>query len=201
MGSLPRLFEIRTSVRYIMVRSFTLRNRVMDDELPTAYQEVVSMDTMVHPLSQAVESLHEEIFKAVEPLGDAEINWVHPQLSNTIGILLRHVAGSERYWIGEVVGGRAMHRKRETEFTHEPLTKTPLVENLRRAHSQVQEVLRSLSASDLASLVDVQSQDGMRQHTKAWAILHSIQHTSYHLGQIQLFKKMATTAQTAGGRT
>jgi len=158
------------------------------------------MDTMIHPLSQAVESLHEDIFKAVDPLGDAEINWVHPQLSNTIGILLRHVAGSERYWIGEVVGGRAMHRKRETEFTHEPLTKAPLVENLRRAHSQVQEVLQSLSAGDLASLVDVPSQSGTRQHTKAWAILHSIQHTSYHLGQIQLFKKMATTAQTAEGR-
>src|SRR5436309_8916433 len=143
MESLPRLFEIRTSVRYIMVRSFTLRNRVMDDELPTAYQEVVSMDTMVHPLSQAVESLHEEIFKAVEPLGDAEINWVHPQLSNTIGILLRHVAGSERYWIGEVVGGRAMHRQLETELTQGPPMKTPLGDNLRGARVQVQAVLRS----------------------------------------------------------
>ena len=25
----------------------------------------------------------------------------------------------------------------------------------------------------------------------AWALLHSLQHTSYHLGQIQIFKKMA----------
>src|SRR5437667_327310 len=94
------------------------------------------MDPTVNTISQALESLHEDIFKAVDPLGDAEINWVHPQLSNTIGILLRHVAGSERYWIGEVVGGRAMHRKRETEFTHEPLTKAPLVENLLRAHTR-----------------------------------------------------------------
>src|SRR5437879_13580084 len=100
MESLPRLFEIRTSVRYIMVRSFTLRNRVMDDELPTAYPEVVSMDTMVHPLSQAVESLHEEIFKAVEPLGDAEINWVHPPPSHPIGILPRPVPGPERSCTG-----------------------------------------------------------------------------------------------------
>lgn len=158
------------------------------------------MDPSVTPISQTLEVLHEDIFKAVEPLGDAEINWVHPQLSNTIGILLRHVAGSERYWIGEVVGGDAMHRKRETEFTHEPLTKAPLVENLRRAHTEVQEVLRSLSAADLAAPIDVESRGGTRRVTKVWAILHSIQHTAYHLGQIQLFKKMATAAQTAGGR-
>ena len=158
------------------------------------------MDTITQPISQVVELLHEDIFKAVEPLGETEINWTHPQLSNNIGILLRHIAASERYWIGEVVGGRPLHRKRETEFEHEQLQKAPLVENLRRAHSQVQEVLQSLSAGDLASLVDVPSQSGTRQHTKAWAILRSIQHTSYHLGQIQLFKKMATTAQTAEGR-
>ena len=158
------------------------------------------MDTMIQPFSQAVESLHEDIFKAVEHLGDTEMNWAHPQLSNTIGILLRHVAGSERYWIREKVGGQAMHRKRETEFTHEPLAKAPLVDNLHRAHAEVQEVLRSLTPADLTGAVDVESRGGTRKVTKAWVLLHSIQHTSYHLGQIQLFIKMATTTQTAGGR-
>lgn len=158
------------------------------------------MNEMVSTLSQALESMHEDMFKAVELLTDAEINWAHPQLSNTIGILLRHVAGSERYWIREVVGGQAMHRKRETEFTHEPLAKAPLVENLHRAHAEVQDVLRLLTAADLAALVDIESRSGTRKVTKAWAILHSLAHTSYHLGQLQLFIKMAATTQTAGGR-
>src|SRR5437867_8032045 len=156
------------------------------------------MDPTVNTISQALESLHEDIFKAVDPLGDAEINWVHPQLSNTIGILLRHVAGSERYWIGEVVGGRAMHRKRETEFEHDQLMKAPLVESLRRAHAEVQEILRSLTAADLTAPIEVKLEGSMRRVTKAWAILHSVAHTSYHLGQIQLFKKMATTAAATG---
>ena len=158
------------------------------------------MDTMTQPISQVVELLHEDIFKAVEPLGETEINWTHPQLSNNIGILLRHIAASERYWIGEVVGGRPLHRKRETEFEHEQLQKAPLVENLRRAHAEVQELLRSLTAADLAASIEVESRGGTRRLTKAWALVHSIQHTAYHLGQIQLFKKMATISTTTGGR-
>jgi len=158
------------------------------------------MNAMIQPISQILESLHDDIFKAVEPLGDAEMNWAHPHLSNTIGILLRHIAGSERYWIGEVVGGRALHRKRDAEFAHEQLKKGPLVENLRRAHEEVQELVRSLTAADLVASIDVEWRGSMRRVTKGWAILHSIQHTGYHLGQIQLFKKMATTAAAKGGR-
>lgn len=151
------------------------------------------MDPMVAALSQLLESLHDDIVKAVESLNDDEINWAHPHLSNTIGILLRHIAGSERYWIGEVVGGRAMHRQRETEFARERLRKAPLVEGLRRAHAEIQGILGGMNAADFAAPVEVQYRGGRRTFTKAWAIANSLQHTAYHLGQIQLYKKMATT--------
>ncbi len=150
------------------------------------------MDPLILSISQHLESLHGDIFKAVEPLSDAEINWAHPRLTNTVGILLRHVAGSERYWIREVAGGQPMHRDRDAEFVKEPLRKTPLVDNLRRAHAEVQDVLRALSAADLAAPIEIEYRGGTRRFTKGWAILHSMQHTAYHLGQIQLFKKMAT---------
>src|SRR3989441_9544036 len=158
------------------------------------------MDALGTSLTQVLDLLHTDILAAVDPLKDEEINWTHPQLSNNIGILLRHIAASERYWIGEVVGGRPLHRKRETEFEHEQLQKAPLVENLRRAHAEVQELLRSLTAADLAASIEVESRGGTRRLTKAWALVHSIQHTAYHLGQIQLFKKMAITSTTTGGR-
>lgn len=159
------------------------------------------MDASVLPLSQVVQSLHDDIFKAVEPLGHAEINWSHPALSNTIGILLRHIAGSERYWIGQVAGGRRLDRDRTAEFTREPLHKALLIEQLRTAHQEVQEVLRSLSAAELAAPIDVAYRGDTRRVARLWAIVHAMQHTAYHLGQIQLFKKMAAAAATkeAGG--
>src|SRR3989442_12887837 len=158
------------------------------------------MDAMTQPISQVVELLHEDIFKAVEPLGETEINWTHPQLSNSIGILLRHIAASERYWIGEVVGGRPLHRQRETEFEHEQLQKAPLGENLRRAHAEVEELWRSLTAADLAASIEVEARGGTRRRTKAGGIVHAVQHTADHLGQIQLFKRMAAAPTTTAGR-
>lgn len=150
------------------------------------------MDPLILSISQQLESLHNDIFKAVDSLGDAEINWAHPRLSNTMGILLRHVAGSERYWIREVVGGQPVHRNRDAEFVKDHPTKAPLIDNLRRAHAEVQDVLRSLTASDLAAVIEIPWDTQRRSVTKIWVILHSVEHTAYHLGQIQLFKKMAT---------
>lgn len=152
------------------------------------------MDPRVKPYAESLDRLHGDIFAAVEPLGDAEINWAHPHLSNTIGILLRHVAGSERYWIGQFVGGRPAERDRDTEFVREALAKEPLVEGLRRAHALVTEVLEGMTAERLLEELEITYRGKSQKSTRAWALLHSLQHTAYHLGQIQLFKKMATSA-------
>ncbi len=153
------------------------------------------MDALGTSLTQVLDLLHTDILAAVDPLKDEEINWVHPSLSNNIGILLRHIAASERYWIGEVAGGRAMQRNRRAEFGRERLSKAPLVDDLRRAHTEVREVVQKLTGPDLMSEVEVELRGGRRRETRAWAVMHSMQHTGYHLGQIQLFKKMATSRQ------
>ncbi len=151
------------------------------------------MDTLATSITQVLDLLHADIFTAVESLGDEEINAVHPPLTNTIGILLRHIAGSERYWIGEVAGGRVMHRDRPAEFVREQLRKAPLVDDLRQAHAEARDLLQRLAGADLLSEIEVELRGSRRRATRAWAIMHSLQHTAYHLGQIQLFKKMATT--------
>lgn len=150
------------------------------------------MDPQTKPFIQIIDFLHDEIYKVVEPLNDDEINWRHPHLTNSVGILLRHIPGSERFWILEVVGGRTIQRKRNEEFGRERLRKAPLVENMRRAQAEVQEVLEGLSPDRLMEEVEQTFRGKTVHFTKSWAILHSIQHTAYHLGQIQLFQKMAT---------
>lgn len=150
------------------------------------------MDPQVEPFIQTIDQLHDDLYRAVEPLTEVAINWRHPHLSNTIGILLRHIAGSERYWILEVMGGRPIQRRREAEFEREHLEKAPLVEHLRAAHAEVTDRLAQQQPEELSAEVEVMFRGRSQTFTKAWAILHSIQHTAYHLGQIQLFRKMAT---------
>ena len=151
------------------------------------------MDPQMKPFIQIVDFLHDDIYKTVDPLTDDEINWRHPHLTNSVGILLRHIPGSERYWILEVVGGRTIQRNRDEEFGRERLRKTPLVENLRRAQAEVKEVLEGISPDHLMDEVEQNFRGKTVRFTKSWAVLHSIQHTAYHLGQIRLFGKMAAS--------
>lgn len=153
------------------------------------------MDAFVQAYAEVLKSLHEDIFKAVEPLTDAEINWAHPHLSNTIGVLLRHIAGSERSWVVQVVGGRPVQRNRDAEFKRESLFKDALVADLRQAYADVRGIVEKLSAADLTREVETTFRDTPRKSSVGWALLHSLQHTAYHLGQIQLFKKMSTAPQ------
>lgn len=141
--------------------------------------------------SKMLDELHNDIYKIVEPLSDEQVNWVHPQLTNSVGILLRHIAGSERYWIGEVVGGRPANRVRATEFVDEPLAKAPLVTDLRNAHASMRAILDELPLAGLAEEAVVTRGDERLSVSKAWVILHALTHIAYHLGQLQLFQKLA----------
>jgi uncharacterized damage-inducible protein DinB len=149
------------------------------------------VDPQVRPFVQILERLHDDIFEIVAPLTDREMNWAHPQLSNSIGILLRHTAGSERYWIAEVVGGRSMSRNRDAEFGREHLGTEQVVADLRAAYGEVRAVVESLSSSDLTREIEIPFRNERRTVPASWALLHSLAHTSYHLGQIQLYRKMA----------
>ncbi|HEY3248137.1 MAG TPA: DinB family protein [bacterium] len=151
------------------------------------------MDPSIEDHWKTINGLHDDIFEAVEPLTDDQINWRHPALSNSIGILLRHVAGSERWWIGEVIGGRPMQRVRDAEFEHERLQKVPLVNGLRDALAVVNDVLEQTTPADLRQVLEGKWRGEPYTYTKEWALLHSLQHTAYHLGQIQLFRKMASS--------
>jgi uncharacterized damage-inducible protein DinB len=155
------------------------------------------VDSQIKPFLETIDQLHEDIYKAIEPLSDEEINWKHPHLINSVGILLRHVAGSERYWIIEVVGGTPIHRKRDEEFGKERLQKALLVANLRAAQKEVKAAIEPLAPDQLLEEVEQRYRDLPRRLSKSWCILHSIQHTAYHLGQIQLFAKMATKGAAA----
>ena len=113
------------------------------------------MDPYVAAHLRELEDLHRQVFEMVAPLDDDAINRPVPGLTNTVGIVLRHMAGSERYWIGEVVGGRAAHRHRDAEFGHERLRKTALMQELGGVDTLSREVLGRLTRDDLLQEVDI----------------------------------------------
>jgi uncharacterized damage-inducible protein DinB len=102
--------------------------------------------------------------------------------TNSLAVLAAHIAGAERFWICEVVGGLPPRRDRDAEFATTVGQADVLVEGLKRVCVESRRVLSSLTDVDL---------EGDRQaRGKAvpvrWCILHVIDHTALHLGHMQL---------------
>ena len=102
---------------------------------------------------------------------------------------MRHLAGSERYWIGEVVGGQPARRHRDAEFGRDRLAKRDLVAEMERVGEQTRAVLGAFADDQWAAEVEVTRMSGTATRTKGYAIIHAAAHLSYHLGQLKLFAK------------
>ena len=106
---------------------------------------------------------------------------------NSISVLVFHLTGAERYWIGDVAAQDPAERDREAEFrVHElgaDILKGRLANNLEYAR----DVFSRFTIQDLET-----TRAGRDGHTftVAWALLHALEHATLHLGQIQLTRQL-----------
>jgi uncharacterized damage-inducible protein DinB len=106
---------------------------------------------------------------------------------NSLAVLAVHVAGSQRYWIGEVAGRDPSQRDRDAEFRTRDLDAGTLLARLSAALKHSRSVLEGLTQADLEAERIVPS-DG-RQVRVAWVLLHSLTHTAEHLGHMGITRR------------
>lgn len=107
---------------------------------------------------------------------------------NSIAVLITHLTGAERYWIGDVAAGESSDRVRATEFTAE----APDAESLRRRLDETLEYTRGALArftpADLER--DCYSPAHDRQFNAGWALLHALEHSALHCGHIEITRQL-----------
>jgi uncharacterized damage-inducible protein DinB len=141
---------------------------------------------------QALERIHTETAEVLEGLPPAALNWRPlPQGSgdestNTLAMTVTHMAGSERFWVGEVVGERPAHRDREAEFRVSAASTAELTALLDQALAVTRETLSSLPPAKLDETVTIRE----RTLTRRWAVLHAVEHLAVHLGHLQLTRQL-----------
>ena len=135
-----------------------------------------------------LQELHDDIRTALVGLPQAALDWAPGPDTNSLNVLVTHLTGAERYWLGDVIAGEPSGRDREAEFRVRGLTIDSLVQRLNDIESLAQRVLAALSLSDLEA-TRVSPRNG-RQVTVAWALDHALKHTALHLGQIQLTRQL-----------
>lgn len=107
---------------------------------------------------------------------------------NSAGAIGLHVAASEAMWIQEAIFGRPYPRDRATELLPRP----------HLTLADVRQVLDGTRATHLRLLSTLSDQDLNQRrpsprggsYTVAWYLWHTIQHESYHLGQVALYAKL-----------
>ena len=132
--------------------------------------------------------LHREISKAIVDLPQDALDWEPLPSMNSLTVLVVHLTGAERYWIGDVAGQESSGRIRSAEFETRGWETAALQERLERTLAHSRGVLQQLALEDLDA-PRLSSRDG-ETYSVAWALNHALEHTAMHLGHIQIGREL-----------
>jgi uncharacterized damage-inducible protein DinB len=63
-----------------------------------------------------LQSLHKDIAKSISGLSTEALDWIPGPGMNSLAVLVAHLTGAERYWIGDVAAQDPSGRVRASEF-------------------------------------------------------------------------------------
>jgi len=128
--------------------------------------------------------IHMDIEKALEQLPEEGMDWSPGPEMNSISVLITHLTGAERFWVGDVIKGDSSNRDRDAEFQVRGVDKNALRQRLRETEAYLTSTFETLQLSDL---------DATRTHPKrgyevsvASSLLHALEHAAVHQGHIQM---------------
>lgn len=149
------------------------------------------MEPLFNDFLERLTDLHQGIINAIKDLPSEALDWVpvdHPSAElNSINVLVAHLTGAERYWIGDMALGEPSGRVRDDEFRVEGLSVENLIEKVHQLTEYAQTALDKIDINKLDE--KHQTHDG-HSFTVGWSLLHALEHTAIHLGHIQLTRQL-----------
>lgn len=127
--------------------------------------------------------------KAIAQVSDDSLFWQASPESNSIAILVQHLAGNmlSRWTDFLETDGEKPWRNRDAEFEQQLNTRTALLEYWEKGWHCLFDALSPLAEADLQRIVYIRNEG----HTVEEAILRQLCHYPYHVGQIVFLAKMA----------
>lgn len=146
------------------------------------------MQTFFTNYLDLLQDCHNGILQAIEELPPEAMDWSPGEDMNSIAVLLAHITGSERFWIGDIAAQEPSNRDRDAEFRVHGVGADAFRKKLADNLGYARAVLDKMTLKDLeATRV---SPNNEREYTVAWALLHALEHATLHLGQIQITRQL-----------
>jgi uncharacterized damage-inducible protein DinB len=135
--------------------------------------------------------LQDQIKSLLEGLPQDALDWRPIQgagelATNSLAAVVTHLAGSETYFMKEIIGRQPIQRDREAEFVTRGVNVSALRTRLEAAAKSAEEVLSPMTEGQLEEGRKFRD----RQVTVRWSILHVIEHTAQHVGHMQLTRQL-----------
>ncbi len=125
--------------------------------------------------------------RAMEQVTDEELFAMLDEEANSIGIVVKHMAGNMRSrWTNFLTtDGEKPDRDRDSEFVDPPATRQALLDVWEDAWTRVFGALEPLSDADLGRTVTIRGE----AHSVMQAVNRQMAHYAYHVGQIVMLAK------------
>jgi uncharacterized damage-inducible protein DinB len=120
-----------------------------------------------------------QIIQTIDPAG---LDYTPGAEMNSIGVLATHIAGSLKWYLGEVIARRAMHRDRDAEFRARGKDARALAQTLDEAREFAREILETITPA----MLDETRQARTRTVIVRQGITHIVAHTAQHVGHIEI---------------
>ena len=137
---------------------------------------------------ESINELHADILHTISDLPPEALDWSPLSKGNSCNIIVTHIAGAEKYWLGDVIVGIPTGRDRDAEFRVKNLSPTELEARLLESSDFMEEILSGLSLEILET--SRISPRNNQEVTVAWALGHTLKHTAIHLGHIQITRQL-----------
>ncbi|MGH9431066.1 MAG: DUF1572 domain-containing protein [Terriglobia bacterium] len=124
---------------------------------------------------------------AMAQVADDQLTWALDPESNSIAIIVKHLAGNMRSrWTDFLTSdGETPDRNRDTEFEAPPASRDELMRLWESGWHSVFAALEPLKDADLARTVYIRGE----AHSVAQAIMRQVAHYAHHVGQIVFLAK------------
>lgn len=147
-------------------------------------------------LADVLERIGRNVLGELEDLPDEVLNRAVPICeANTLFALATHLVGAGEFWVLVLAGGREAGRDRDAEFRASG-TYVELAKRYNAWIAAIREVLSNLGrdAFERPAEPSPEFRGSLRDQpmTVRACVLHAVEHSALHLGQIQLTRSLLT---------
>ena len=155
-----------------------------------------AVENELQDYSDFIDRLLTQAEERVKGLSKQALNWRPLERdTNSLAVIVTHMCGVADFWVYQGLTGEDVGRVRNNEFEAVVETEDELLALTARSKARVRTALEGCPSDSLRETITLPERDPC---TKRWAILHTMDELSQHLGHLELTRQLWGVEQSCG---